>query len=79
MVDLREAAEDLVLVANEEMVEALKVRLVQGSRPVLEMAAKLHKMSLVAAKEGPDCAQKIFNPAPTYGELEKEETKQLEK
>jgi hypothetical protein len=43
------------------------------------MAAKLHKMSLVAAKEGPDCAQKIFNPAPTYGELEKEETKQLEK
>jgi hypothetical protein len=65
VVDLREAAEDLVLVANEEMVEALKVRLVQGSRPVLEMAAKLHKMSLVAAKEGPDCAQKIFNPAPT--------------
>jgi hypothetical protein len=29
------------------------------------MAAKLHKMSLVAANEGPDCAQKIFNPAPT--------------
>ncbi len=29
--------------------------------------------------EGPDCAQKIFNPAPTYGELDEEEAKQLEK
>ena len=79
VVDLREAAEDLVLVAGEETVDALKVRLVQGSRTVLDMAAKLHRMSLVAAKEGPDCAQKIFNPAPTYGELEEEEAKQLEK
>ncbi len=34
------------------------------------MTARLHKMSLVAAKEGPDCAQWMFNPAPTYGELE---------
>jgi hypothetical protein len=79
VVDLREAAEDLVLVANEQTVEALKVRLVQGSRTVLDMAAKLHGMSLVAAKEGPDCWQKIFNPAPTYSELEEEEAKQLEK
>jgi hypothetical protein len=78
VVDLREAAEDLVLVANEETVDALKVRLVQGSRTVLEMAAKLHRMSLVAAMEGPDCAQIIFNPAPTYGELDEEEAKQLE-
>jgi hypothetical protein len=79
VVDLREAAEDLVLVANEETVDALKVRLVQGSRTVLEMAAKLHRMSLVAAMEGPDCAQIIFNPAPTYRELDEEEAKQLEK
>jgi hypothetical protein len=79
VVDLREAAEDLVLVAGEETVDALKVRLVQGSRAVLDMAAKLHRMSLVAAKDGPDCAQKIFNPAPTYGELNEEEAKQLEK
>ncbi len=55
------------------------MRLVQGSRTVLDMAAKLHRMSLVAAKEGPDCAQKIFYPAPTYGELDEEETKQLKK
>jgi hypothetical protein len=68
-----------VLVANEETVAALKVRLVQGLRTVLDMAAKLHRMSLVAAKEGPDCSKKIFNPAPTYGELDKEEAKQLEK
>jgi hypothetical protein len=68
-----------VLVANEQTVEALKVRLVQGSRTVLNIAVKLHGMSLVAAKEGPYCGQKIFNPAPTYGELEEEEAKQLEK
>jgi hypothetical protein len=43
------------------------------------MAAKLHRMSLVAAKEGSDCAQKIFKPAPTYGELDEEAAKQLEK
>lgn len=79
IVDLREAAEDLVLVANEETVEALKVRLVQGTRAVMEQAAKLHSMSLVAAKEGPDMAQKIFIPAPTYGDLGEEETKLLEK
>jgi hypothetical protein len=36
-------------------------------------------MSLVAAKEGPDCAQWMFNPPPTYGELEEEEVMQLEK
>ncbi len=79
VVDLREAAEDLVLVANEETVDALKVRLVQGPRTVLDMAAKLHRMFLVAAKEGLDLAQKIFNPAPTYGELDEEEAKQLKK
>ncbi len=43
------------------------------------MTARLHKLSLVAAKEGPDCAQWMFNPAPTYGELEEEEVKQLKK
>jgi hypothetical protein len=43
------------------------------------MTAHLHKMALVAAKEGPDCAQRMFNPAPTYEELEEEEVKQLEK
>jgi hypothetical protein len=77
VVDLRKAVEDLVLVANEETVDALKGRLVQGLRSVLDMAAKLHRMSLVATKEGPDCAQ-IFNPAPT-GKLDEEEAKQLEK
>jgi hypothetical protein len=41
------------------------------------MAAKLHRMSLVATKEGLDCAQKIFNPA-TTGKLD-EKAKQLEK
>jgi hypothetical protein len=78
VVDLREAVEDLVLVANEETEAALKVKLLQGTRGVLEMTARLHKMSLVAAMEGPDCAQRVFNPAPTYGEMEEEEVKQLE-
>ncbi len=53
VVDLREAVEDLVLVANEETEAALKVKLLQGTRGVLEKTARLHKMSLVAAKEGP--------------------------
>jgi hypothetical protein len=38
VVDLRKAVEDLVLVANEETVDALKVRLVQGSRSALDIA-----------------------------------------
>ncbi len=79
VVDLREAVEDLVLVTNEETEAALKVKLLQGTRGVLEMTARLHMMSLVAAKEGLDCAQRIFNQAPTYGELEDKELKQLEK
>jgi hypothetical protein len=41
------------------------------------MAAKLHRISLMATKEGLDCAQKIFIPAPT-SKLD-EEAKQLEK
>jgi hypothetical protein len=79
VVDLHEDIEDLMLVDNEETDKALKVKLVQGTRGILEKMACLHKMSLVAAKEGPDCAQRMFNPAPTYGELEEEEMKQLEK
>ena len=41
VVDLREAVEDLVLVANEETEAALKVKLLQGTRGVLEMTARL--------------------------------------
>ncbi len=78
-VDLREDIEDLVLVANEVTDAALKLKLVQGTRGVLEKMARLHRMSLVAAKEGPDCAQRLFNPAPTYTEMEEEERKELEK
>ena len=79
VVDLREDIEDLVLVANEVTDAALKLKLVQGTRGVLEKMARLHRMSLVAAKEGPDCAQRLFNPAPTYTEMEEEERKELEK
>ena len=79
VVDLRKDVENLVLVANEETDAALKVKLVQGTRGILEKMARLHKMSLVAAKEGPDCAQRMFKHAPTYRELEEEEVEQLEK
>ncbi len=79
VVDLREDIEDLVLVANEVTDAALKLKLVQGTRGVLEKMARLHRMSLVAAKEGPDCAQRLFNPAPTYTEMDEEERKELEK
>jgi hypothetical protein len=65
VVDLHEDIEDLVLVANEETDVALKVKLVQGTRGILEKMARLHKMTLVAAKEGPDCTQRMFNPAPS--------------
>jgi hypothetical protein len=47
------------------------VKLVQGTRGILEKMVHLHKMSLVAAKEGPDCAY--------LQELVEEEVKQLEK
>ncbi len=53
--------------------------MVKGTWGILEKMARLHKMSLVAAKEGPDCAQRMFNPALTYREVEEEEVKQLEK
>jgi hypothetical protein len=79
VVDLHEDVKNLVLVANKETNVALKVKLVQGTRGILEKMARLHKMSLMAAMEGLDCAQRMFNLAPTYRELEEEEVKQLEK
>jgi F0F1-type ATP synthase beta subunit len=79
VVDLREDVENLVLVPKEETDAAVKVKLVQGTRGILEKMARLHKMSLVAANEGPDCAQRMFNLVATYRELEEEEVEQLEK
>jgi ribosomal protein L17 len=79
VVELREIIEDLVLAANEVTDAAQKQKLVQGTRGALEKMARLHRMSLVAAKEGPDCAQRLYNPAPTYTEMEEEERKELEK
>jgi hypothetical protein len=62
VVDLREDIEDLVMVANEETDAALKVKLVQGTRGILEKIARLHRMSLVAAKEGPTAPRGCLTP-----------------
>jgi len=83
-VEMRESLEELLLMANAMPNEPaaageLRGRFIQATRSSLEKAARLHKISLVAAVEGPDAAQKVFNPAPTYGEMDDEETKMLEK
>jgi hypothetical protein len=45
----------------------------------LEKVGRLHKISLVEAKDGADIAHRIFNPEPTFAEMDDEETKLLEK
>ncbi len=44
------------------------------ARRALENASRAHKIVLIAAKEGPDTAQMIFNPEPSYAGLNEEET-----
>ncbi len=56
-----------------------KNRLIQASRGALERASRAHRIALIAAKEGPDTAQRIFNPEPSYAGMSEEETKMLEK
>ena len=78
-VELREDIENLLLMVKEVETEALKNRLIQGTRTALEKATKLHTMSVVAAKDGMDTAQKVFCPAPTYTDLGEDQQKMLEK
>jgi hypothetical protein len=78
-VDLREGIEDLLLVVAAMEAGDVRTRLVQGMRGILDQSIRLHKMAVVAAKDGMDIAQKVFNPAPNYLDLEDEESKLLEK
>lgn len=83
-VEAQENLEDLLLMANAlpgapAAVADGKNRLIQAGRGALERASRAHKIALIAAKEGPDTAQKIFNPEPSYAGLNEEETKMLEK
>jgi len=83
-VDVRESLEDMLLLANTlpdgtAAALAAKARVVQAARMTLEKVGRLHKISLVAAKDGADIAHRIFNPEPTFAEMDDEETKLLEK
>jgi hypothetical protein len=82
-VEVQENLEDLLLLANAlpgapAAVADGKNRLIQASRGALERARRTHKIALIAAKEGPDTAQHIFNPEPSYAGMNEEETKMLE-
>jgi hypothetical protein len=83
-VDIQASLEDLLLLAHAlpevpaPVLEA-KNRLVQASRRTLEKTSRAYKIALIAAKEGPDSAQRIFNPEPTSVGKDGEETKMLEK
>jgi hypothetical protein len=82
--DVRESLEDMLLLVNtlsDRTAAALvaKTRVVQAARMTLEKVGRLHKMSLVAAKDGADIAHRIFNPEPTFDEMDDEETKLLVK
>jgi len=83
-VEAQENLEDLLLMANAlpgapAAVADGKNRLIQAGRGALERASRAHKIALIAAKEGPDTAQRIFNPEPSYAGMNEEETKMLEK
>ncbi len=60
-VDVRESLEDMLFLVNtlpDGMVAALaaKTRVVQAARATLEKVGRLHKISLVAAKDGADAS-----------------------
>ncbi len=82
--EVQENLEDILLMANAlpgapAAVADGKNRLIQAGRGALERASRAHKIALIAAKEGPDTAQRIFNPEPSYAGMNEEETKMLEK
>jgi hypothetical protein len=83
-VELQESLEDLLVTANAlpgELAEAqtAKVRVIQAGRASLEKANRAIKILYVAAKEGGDAAQRIFNPEPTFAGMNDEEVKILDK
>jgi hypothetical protein len=83
-VDVRENLEDMLLLVSTlpdgtAAALAAKTRVIQAARLTLEKVGRLHKISLVAAKDGADIAHRIFNPEPTFAEMDDEETKLLEK
>ena len=68
-VEVQENLKYLLLLANAlpgapAAVVDGKNRLIQAGRGALERAGRTHKIALVGAKEGPDTAQRIFNPEP---------------
>jgi hypothetical protein len=83
-VEVQENLEDLLLLPNSlpgapAAVADGKKLLIQASRGALERAGRTHKIALIDTKEGPDTAQHIFNPEPSYAGMNEEETKMLEK
>ncbi len=83
-VELQESLEDLLVTANAlpgEPAEAqtAKARVIQAGRASLEKANRAVKILYVAAKEGGDAAQRIFNPEPTFAGMNDEEAKILDK
>jgi hypothetical protein len=83
-VELQESLEDLLLTANAlpgeaAEAQAAKARVIQAGRASLEKANRAVKILYVAAKEGGDAAQRIFNPEPTFAGMNDEEAKILDK
>ncbi len=59
--------------------QTAKVRVIQAGRTSLEKANRAVKILYVAAKEGGDAAQWIFNLEPTFAGMNDEEAKILDK
>jgi hypothetical protein len=78
-VEVQENLEDLLLMANALPGAPAAVADGKNRRGALERAGRTHKFALIAAKEGPDTAQWIFNPEPSHAGMNEEETKMLEK
>jgi hypothetical protein len=83
-VELQESLEDLLVAANAlpgeaAGAQAAKARVIQAGRGSLERANRAVKILYVAAMEGGDAAQRIFNPEPTFAGMNDEEAKILEK
>jgi hypothetical protein len=83
-VELQESLEDLLVTANAlpgeaADAQAAKARVIQAGRASLEKANRAVKILYVAAKEGGDAAQRIFNPEPTFAGMNDEEAKILDK
>lgn len=74
---LREATEDLLIMLGELPESEVKGRAIQAARKQLELHVKQGNMLAVAAEEGMELAQELFEPVCKLGELDDETTKAL--